>query len=201
MLFLALLSLLLMNCAFGFVEREAQIRFISATGNPASLSKFYLCDQTSIPYGRSFGVDLYVVPLIGCKPAPLNSTSEYFAAFVDQPSECDSAALYSQLVKLGATLVFLQVKGNVAAARALLPKELKTPIFLLEDLSFKKVLFSTPNSFKTNIDVFFPIVSSTDFQCTRLNRPHCPHYVCVPSFGCKLIPLLRSRAEGDKFVP
>lgn len=140
-------------------DQLAEISYYDSNGKMKLLKLPYYIDAHKIQYGVKFGVTVYKVDIMDCAPAFNEDMEEYFAAYVEIPSECDAAEIIKETDNHGADFVFVDLRNHYDFDR-LLTNKYQTPVFVIEN-AHEEGFFKfeeTPNS-KRYINIFFDMVS------------------------------------------
>ena len=154
-LFLSLISQIF--CVYSD-DQLAEISYYNSKGKIKVLKLPYYIDTHKIQYGVKFGVTVYKIPIIDCAPSFSEDIEEYFAAYVEVPSECDPAEIIKETDNHGADFVFVDLRNHYDFDK-LLTNKYQTPVFIIENAHEEDFFqFNKANETKKYITIYFDMV-------------------------------------------
>lgn len=140
-------------------DQHAEISYYDSSGKMKMLKLPYYIDTHKIQYGVKFGVTLYKVEIMDCAPSFGDNMDEYFAAYVEVPSECDAAEIIKETDNHGADFIFIDLRHHYDFDK-LLSNKYQTPVFIIENANEENFFkFDETSNSKRYINIFFDMVS------------------------------------------
>ena len=137
----------------------AEVSYFDASGKIKLLKLPYYIDTHKIQYGVKFGVNVYKIAVRDCAPVFADETEEYFAAYVEVPSECDAAEIIKETDNHGADFIFVDLRSHYDFDK-LLTNKYQTPVFVIENAHEENFFkFDKTSNNKRYINIFFDMVS------------------------------------------
>ena len=139
-------------------DQLAEISYYDSNGKIKVLKLPYYIDTNKIQYGVKFGVTVYKIPVIDCAPSFSEEIEEYFAAYLELPSECDATEIIKETDNHGADFIFVDLRNQYDIDKLLTNKYL-TPVFFMENSHQEDFFnFNETINFKRYINIFFTMV-------------------------------------------
>jgi hypothetical protein len=139
-------------------EQMAEISFYDHASKLHTAHLQYYIDTAKVQFGVKFGVMLYKIQVVDCKPVFSHDVEEYFAAYIHIEENCNPQNILAELENHGADFIFVNTRKLSQTNGKLMSNNYPIPVFFIENNEDVFQLESN-SAQKQYINIFFLMVN------------------------------------------